>query len=360
MRAAWRLLTMAAAINLAGIVGVAAAQTVIVIHAAPGSTVEVALNAATVGSVAADATGLATLAVNLSAHAGKTQTDVHLFVDACTAMTRVVLAEPGIQSPLPEGCTRQDIPGLYLLGGVTTFVVDVGRGDPTARLRQGPAPLRWLNPELEENRPPKPPVLAPRGLVVSGGAGLATLAHAVDDACGSVADCTGGGLRGTLTAGATVWVTRFLGAEVSYVKPMSVDTKGVGQGYSFTSALQTEVVNFSGKVGAAIGRVRLYAKGGGSYHRATFDTSTTIDDYVVTVDETEVTVPGGTHSAGYQTSGWGWLGGAGLEVWIRPSFGVYTEGAITFLNGKAKDASEGLIKERMTSIVVGLRVRIGR
>ncbi len=360
MRAAWRLLTMAAAINLAGGVGAAAAQTVVVIHAAPGSTVEVALNAATVGSVAADATGLATLAVNLPAHGSKSETDVHLFVDVCEARTRVVLAEPGIQSPLPDGCARKEIPGLYLLTGVTTFVVDVGRGEPTARLRQGPAPVRWLNPELEENRPTKPPVLAPRGFVVSGGAGFVTLAHAVDDACGSVADCSGGGLQGTLTAGATVWITRFLGAEVAYVKPMSVDTKGVGLGYNFTSALHTEVVNFSGKVGAAIGRVRLYAKGGASYHRATFETTTTVDDYTITVDETDVTVPGGTQSFGYQTSGWGWLGGAGLEVWLRPSFGLYTEGGVAFLKGKATDASEGLMKDRMTSIVVGLRVRIGR
>lgn len=359
MRAVWRPLACAAVINLA-VAGASAAQSVIVIHAAPGSTVEVAFNATTVGSVAADATGLATLAVNLPASGGKTETDVHIFVDACTGLTRVVLVEPGAQPPPAEACARKEIPGLYLMAGVTTFVVNVGQDEPTVRLRQGPAPAQWLNPELEENRPPRPPVLAPRGLALSGGAGFATLANAVDDACGTVSDCTGGGLRGTATVGATVWVTRFLGAEVAYVRPMNVNTTGTGQGHAFDSTLRTEVVTLSGKVGAPIGRVRLYLKGGASYHRATFETTDTIDDYTILVDGAEVAVPGGTRSSGYQTSGWGWLGGAGLEVWFNPTLGIYAEGGVTFLKGPAKDGSEALMKDRLTSMVVGMRVRIGR
>jgi hypothetical protein len=62
MMAPWRPLVLTAALNIT-VVGVAAAQTVIVTNAPPGSPVELTLNAATVGSGTADPKGVATLTV---------------------------------------------------------------------------------------------------------------------------------------------------------------------------------------------------------------------------------------------------------------------------------------------------------
>jgi hypothetical protein len=73
----WRAVVFTAALSVLG-AGVATAQTVIVRKAAPGSMIEVVLNAATVGTGTVDANGDATVPVNLLGSTGKNQTDAYL------------------------------------------------------------------------------------------------------------------------------------------------------------------------------------------------------------------------------------------------------------------------------------------
>ena len=134
----WRPLALAAALTVTVAVGVATAQTVIVTNAPVGSTVELALNAATIGTATANSRGQATLAVDLSRHARKTETDVHIYIDVCGQMRRVQLAESGLQPPPQEnGCTRREIVGLFVMRQVTTFVVDVTEPRPAVWIESG-------------------------------------------------------------------------------------------------------------------------------------------------------------------------------------------------------------------------------
>jgi hypothetical protein len=111
MMEAWRPLACAAALNLIVAGGVATAQTVVVTNAPPGSTIELALNAETIGSAKADPGGQARLSVNLVDHGGKTETDVRVYVDICASLRRVVLVERGLQpAPLERGRCRGPLP----------------------------------------------------------------------------------------------------------------------------------------------------------------------------------------------------------------------------------------------------------
>src|SRR5262245_47212125 len=141
----WRLLTLAAGLSVSVGVRAAMCQTVVVRGAAPGTTVELMLNASQVGAATADAGGDATLTFSVAASLNKSQTDVHVFVDTCGNLRRVLVVESGRQPPAPEGaCDRRGVPDLFVVRAVTTFVVEVGGLSPVVWIRQGPAPTSWL------------------------------------------------------------------------------------------------------------------------------------------------------------------------------------------------------------------------
>jgi hypothetical protein len=379
MMGPWRQLALAAALNVTVGIGVGTAQTVMVRHAPPGSTVELVLNAATIGSATVSPAGEATLAIDLAAHGGKQETDAYIHVDVCGTRFRVLFAERGQLPPPPgESCSKRESLGLFLVRRITSFVVDVSGPSPTARLRQGPIPAEWLATEQELAAPATESRPSPKGLVLSGGGGYGKVSNALAVTCGNVTECKGDDFRLAYTAGAALWVTRFFALEAGYVRPSDVNAEGSGTSggtnYRFSSSLDTHVMTVAGKIALPLHRVRIYVQGGAANHRGIFSTTQTIDDTTYTTDDvTEivdgvtvtipgvtVTLKGGTQTLQLRTAGWGWLFGGGIEVWVAPSFAIYAEGSRIKLRGDSRDGAEGGIDDRLTTILVGGRIRIGR
>lgn len=329
-----RLLPLAAVLHLAG-AGAAAAQTVLVKGAAPGERVEVVVNAAPAGTGTVAADGMASVAANIPANAaGALEMDARLYVDACDKVRRVLIVERNqLPAPAQAGCARSDVGGVYWVRQRSTIVIDVSGPIPDVLLRQGS-----YNPNAPVRR------LAPTGLVLFGGGGLAQASQEPLIACGTVSDCAGAGYVGAYSAGATLWITRWLGVEGSYLKPSKMRVEGNGGTYTFTSELDAHVVNLVGKVGVPLGPVRLFGQGGTTYHEATNTMVQTIGTASQTVET--------------RTDGWSYTFGGGLEAWISSRIALYGEAGSTKLKGKERLAGEIVIDDRLTHFTVGLRVRV--
>jgi outer membrane protein with beta-barrel domain len=340
MQRSWRLLVLAAMLNVCLGAGVAAWQTVIVRKAPPGTRVEVAVNAATVASADVDPAGDAKVPINLTAAAGKPEIDANVFVDFCDTVRRVVIVERD-RLPLPPeaGCTRRQISGVFWVRRVNTLVVDVGGANPTMLLIKGSyglgpeaAPRTWT------------PSLA--GLVLSGGGGFVSFRDARALACGNVTPCGGHDSGLAYTGAITYWFNRFLGAEGSYMKPGKVTANGSGGTFSFDSSLDARMVTIAGKVGVPAGPVKLYGLVGTNYHQATSSTAQTIDSATQTLE--------------FKTEGWGLLFGGGADAWIAPRVALYAEAGLAGLKGKAVGGGEAQIDDRVRVILIGVRVRVSR
>jgi hypothetical protein len=196
-------------------------------------------------------------------------------------------------------------------------------------------------------------------MVIYGAGGFASFRDQVLIFCGTVADCKGKGMRPAYAAGATFWVTRVIGADVSFIKPAKITASGSGTGYRFASELNAELVTVAGKIGIPIGPVRLYGKAGGNHHRATSTTNETIDPVTVTVNDVPQTFPGGTQSFATETKGWGWLFGGGMEGWVKPSFAIYGEFDMAKARGDVTGGGAGRLDDRVTLVLAGVRFRIG-
>jgi hypothetical protein len=353
----WRLLALAAALNVMAGVGVGTAQTVVVRNAPPASTVELVLNSKTIGSAAADSAGDVKIPVNLSTHIGKTETEAQLAVDVCGDMRRVQVFERGLQPPPPgDGCDRRDVTGLFFVRRVSTLVVNLSGPNPAVLLIQGSYSLLPPGPGTLWSTPPT-------GLVLSGGIGLSKFRDVLSVNCGDgtgLTQCAGDESPIAYTAGATYWISPFLGVEGSYVRPKKVTFTGSGDAFRFNGSLDAELVTISGKIGAPVGPVRIYGMVGTNYHRATASTSETIDDKTITIDGVAQTITGGTQAFELKTAGWGWQFGGGMEVWVIRSLGVYAEFSRASLKGSASDNKEGTLDEGLTALMVGARLRLGR
>ena len=350
----WRLLAATAAFVIGAGAGTASAQTVVVRNAPAGSNVEFALNTTTVATATADSTGYATLVGKPQGTPPKPEIDALLYVDTCASLRRVIVVERGqLAAPQDAGCERTPISGLFLVRPVSTIVVDVAGPNPTVLLRQGRFDPRTAN--VTRNWTP-----SPSGLVVFGGGGLARFGDVEARACGDVTECSGGGFRGTYTAGATIWFKPFLGVEGSYLKAAKSTVTGSQSNFRFDTVLDAHLVTVAGKAGVPIGPVRIYGQGGANYHWATWGTTQVVDPTTVTVDGVVRTIPGGTQTFGLRTSGWGWLVAGGLEVWLWPSVALYGEGGRAVVKGNAEDDADGRLDDSLIHFVLGARVRIGR
>jgi hypothetical protein len=329
-----RLLALAAVLNIAA-AGAAAAQTVILKGAAPGETVEVVVNTGTPGSGTAAADGVATVAANLPANAaGRQEMDARLYLDACDKVRRVLIVERNLLPSPPEpGCKRTDLAGVYWVRQRSTIVIDVSAAIPDVLLRQGA-----YDPTAPARR------LAPTGLVVFGGGGLAKMSDAAAIACGDVTDCADDGLVGTYTVGAGLWITRWLGVEASYLKPSKLVTEGNGGTFTFSSSLDAHVVNLVAKVGIPAGPVRLFGQGGTTYHEATNVLTQTIGEASQTVET--------------RTDGWSYTWGGGIEAWISNRLALYGEAGRTKIKGNERLAGEIRIEDTLTHYLFGLRFRL--
>jgi hypothetical protein len=178
--------------------------------------------------------------------------------------------------------------------------------------------------------------------------------------CGDLSQCSGGGFDPGYTAGAAYWILPFVAAEVGYMKPADAKVEGSGQNFRFNSVLDARLLTIAGNVGVPIGPVRLYGKVGGNFHQATFTTTQTNDDVTLTIDGVSQIVKGGTQTFELKTEGWGWLFGGGMEVWAKRWLALYGEAGFAGLKGHPVDDADGAMDDRMTYLLVGARVRIGR
>jgi hypothetical protein len=357
MRAPWRPLVAAAALNLI-VTAAAAAQTVIVTKAPPGATVELVVNSAVAGTAPADAAGRATFALAPEARGGKKESDAYVFVEYCDNLRRVILVEPGMEG-FPAGqCPRREVQGAYIVREITTLVINVSETAPAVLVRQGKAPAGWLTEEADQPPAAKPANAPGRGLFGFAGGGLASFGNAALFACGS-SECTGSTMPLTFTAGATFWLNPYIAFEGAYLKPSEVRLDGgIDTLYQFTSGLTTDVLTMVGKLGLPLAYVRIYGFGGATWNRAHWDTLETIDDQTVIVDGVETTVTGGAQSLDLYTQGWGWLAGAGMEIPVSKRIMIFGEGGRATLKGDDRQGGEGKLDDRLLYFVAGIRVRI--
>jgi opacity protein-like surface antigen len=356
MRAPWRPLVLAAALNLI-VVAAAAAQTVIVTKAPPGGTVELVVNSVLAGTAAADSTGMATFALTAEARGGKTEADAYVFVEYCDALRRVILIEPGMQG-LPGGqCPRREVPGAFVVRQVTTLVVSVSETAPSVLVRQGKAPAGWLTDEVDQ--PPRPrSVNSPtRGLYGFGAGGIASLSGVSDVVCGSE-ECSGGTKPVAFSAGATFWLKPFVGIEASWLKPADIRLTGATRAYEYVSTFQTDVFTMVGKLGVPVSYVRPYGFGGATWNRTHWTTTETIAEQTYTIDGAEVVYPGGTQTFNLHTQGWSWIAGAGIEVAFGKRALIFGEGGSAGVKGEDRQLGEGKTDQRMLYIIGGIRIRI--
>ena len=329
-----RLLASVAVLVLAG-AALSSAQTVMVRNAPPGAPLEVVLNADSVATGAADQTGEATLKFDMSAGGDRTEIDANVFVDVCPDnLRRILIVERGQPvAAQPAGCERRDTGALFFVRRISTLIVNVGGTVPTVVLRQGT--VRRGPPRIRR---------APRGLVVFGGAGLSSTRDLELMACGNVVDCSGDNSGVAFTGGAAVWFTRYLAAEGAYIRPSKGEAGGNGTTFTFGTEFEAHIVTIAAKAGVPLGPVRLFGQFGTNYSEAIFTTTQTTGDL--------------SQTFGLRTTGWGWMFGGGIEVWIAPAFGIYGEFNRLALKGTARDGAEGSIDDRMNAFFVGGRVRI--
>lgn len=361
MREFWRPLALAAAFFVIVAVGSATAQTVIVTKAPPGAAIQLGLDTATVATATADATGLATLSVDLAAHGGKTETDVRIFVDLCDKARRITLVEAGYQPPVPgPGCTRREIFGVFYLRNITTLVVNASEGSQAVWLRQGPAPLHWLGNEVAGGsaEPTGSALLIPNGMVFFGGGGIAKYGTAVSISCGVGTQCAGKDVRLAGRFGADYWFGPHLAVSGSYLRPGNALTAGSGSGYTFGSSLSPNIAVVTAKVGVSVRRIRVYGEAGMDYTWATLTTNETIPDQVVTVNGTAQTITGGTQTITFKTSGLGWVIGGGAEFWMKRSLALYAEFGRAALRGTPVGGGEGRLDDSLVYAVAGFRLHL--
>lgn len=339
----WRPLVFAAALHVIGLVP-ALAQTVIVQNAPPGSAAEFVLNGTAVATGTAGPDGLATLTAGQGAMADRAALDVFVWVDRCDTVRRVIVVER-IATPAPAGagCLRAQIPGLFLLQRVTSIVVDVERDPPTMRLRQGPAPAEWLV-RPTPGAPAPSLSLVPRGLILFGGGARSLSSEFSEQACGDAPTCNDEDQVFSATGGIAFWPIEYVGVEASFVRLGKMAADGSGDRFEFDSEMDGGLLLVAGKVGAPIGRVRVFGMGGMNLHRATFTTAQVINDASQTYQ--------------WRTEGWGLAFGGGAEVWLSSRLGIYGELTRLELKGDAVDGGEARTDAKLTSIVAGLRVRL--
>jgi hypothetical protein len=196
-------------------------------------------------------------------------------------------------------------------------------------------------------------------LVLFAGTGLVRFRDLSSQACGNVSPCTEeSGFP--LTTGIDYWFSEYFAVEGAYVRPSEVSIEGSGTGFRFTTAFEIDAVKVSAKVGAPLGRVRLYGQGGAHHHRATLLTTQTVDDVtIVDAQGQSQTIRGSSEVLELKTEGWGWQVGGGAEVWLGSWFGLYAELERAILKGGELGPGDDSLSDHMTQVFAGARVRIG-
>jgi hypothetical protein len=343
MTTVWRLLTMAAALNLTVGAAIAAAQTVMVRNAPPGAGVELLLNDTVVATGTAGPDGIATLDLKMPEPG---EMDANVYVDVCEKTRRVLVVDRNKRPPSPPaGCDRREVSGLFLVRRINTLVVNVATLQPSMLLVKGsytpPKPVIEGQEEAPAERRP-----SPTGLSLFAGGGFGKFRDAFNIACGNAPGCDGndGGLA--YSFGGTLWFTRWLAAEGGYLKSRRMKVKGGDSTFTFETTFDADVFPIIAKVGAPAGPFRPYGFIGMAYHQSELNTSETID--------------AATQLFAQKTHGWGPIYGGGAEGWITPKVALYGEVSLTKVKGDAEDGGEGLVDDRLRFIGFGVRIRLSR
>lgn len=328
----------------------AAAQTVSVMNAPPGSAIEVVVNGAVAGSATANGMGDVTIKLNSAGRTG--EMDVRMYVESCDEMRRILLQAPLAPLPPQGACTRQDSGWLFSLRPVTSFVVDLGSSQPQVRVRQGSVPQAWLTRRAPgEELPAGRDYDVPGGaLVVSGAGGLVSGNSLSTPQCGDVQDCTRSQYKPTYGAGVTYWITRIVGVHAGLTRSSDITAEGNGTSFRFDTATRLEALNLAGNIGVPAGITRIYGIGGMTYHRATTTTAETID--------ASASNPGGKQTFELRTEGWGLLVGGGLELWANRRVGFYGEYTRSKLKGEDVNGGPARIDVASPAAVLGIRLNL--
>jgi hypothetical protein len=336
----WRLLAIAAALNMTAGAAIAAAQTVLVRKAPPGMPVEVLLNDTVSGSGTTSPEGEVSFDLKMT----QAEMDANVFVDVCEKSRRVLVVDRNSRaSAAPAGCDRREVSGIFWVRPINTLVVDIGGAQPTMLLIRGAyKPPKPETADVEGESGPK--FVTPTGLTLFGAGGFGKFSEAITVACGNVA-CDGqdGGLGYSFGGG--YWFTPWLGAQGGYTKPRRVIGRG-GDSFTFDSQFDVDVFNVAAVVGVPAGRGRFYGLVGGNFHQSTTNLSETIE--------------GQTQLFAQQTHGWGLLIGGGLEVWATPKVALFSELSFARIKGKAEDGGEGRVDDNLRFITVGVKIRLSR
>jgi len=199
---------------------------------------------------------------------------------------------------------------------------------------------------------------APRGLVLFGGVGPAQFSTGTARDCGD--SCQPDNTGFSFTAGAGVWITRWLAVEGAYTQPGTLKVSGSATSYHFDTSIESQFITGVAKVGPSIGPFRPYGIVGGNYQRSLHTTTQVNEEVSATVDDVTTTFPGNTQTWATATDGIGWLFGGGAEVWLTNRFGVYGEITRAQMKGTGLDNAEGAIDERVTFFWGGIRVKLGK
>ena len=344
-----RLLALAAVFSFSA-AGEASAQTVLLKGAPTGDAVEVLVNGAKVGEGTVGALGEVAVTGQMPLNdAGKPEMDSRVYVDVCAKRHRVQIIDRNRPPDTrPEGCERREISGVFWIRQRSTLVIDMTGAIPTLLLRQGAYDPKAVGVRRA----------APKGLHLFAGGGWGSYGDRRTSACGDVGECEGKNSGGAWTAGATLWVTRFLGVEAAYLKPHKSSYEAEAVNFRFSHFFDAELFTVSGKLAAPIGPVRLYGKGGAGFHRATSSTTQTNDPLTFTSGGVTVNIPGGTQTLESSTEGWSWLVGGGLEGWVSPRFALYGEMDFSKIKGEPTGGTDLPLDARALTAVVGIRLKV--
>jgi hypothetical protein len=161
------------------------------------------------------------------------------------------------------------------------------------------------------------------------------------------------------TGGADIWITRFLAAEIAYMKPSSVTADGSEDNLQFDSEMDLRLVTVTGKVGVQAGPTRLYGKIGAVYHDARTVHNETLGERNFVLEDVTYTIPGGTQRWEFKNRGWGLTFGGGVEAWVKPWLAIYGEFGRSRVKGDPEGGGEAILDDNATSVLVGLRVHVG-
>lgn len=328
----------------------AAAQTVVVRKVPAGSNVEVVGNTGEPVTAKADQNGDAVVPLGTPVAKPGVDTRVLVFVDRCGETTRVIIVDADLQ-PNPAGaCARRQIEGLFIARPGTTIMVNVEGTSPSVLLRQGSWTLAA----------PRSVRRLPTGLVLFGGAGYSKIRDASLRACGQelcIPDDSGFAFGG----GVDIWITPFLGAELSYNRNADAKSQGQGTRFLFNTTFESDVLVLAGKLALPAGPVRFYGKAGGSYTRASMETTQTTDPLTITEEGVERTLEGGEQTFRIKSAGWGFVWGGGMEIWVAPAAALYAEGGFANLRGSGVETVDDInLKDRSTYFLFGLKFTIRR